>query len=250
MTKSWRNQLALIRFFLPFIIYRFHREYWVLIIRLSNKGSGMFFWVLLVELGGLVELRLDKALVSETIHKGFLNPQTKCKLFFLLCVQNKSLRRGTALTEFSFFTNRATWTWRGIKKYYQCYFLYWFVCPKCCTWPEKVWQKDSALKETNFTPFSPPACLDGQSTIEHLRIYSKRIFQPRTLLIWMSQKSLQNQMRIVSITPKATPNAERIERSANSIGTPSGQPGSSKPERNCLPSSSATDNCNFFKFLF
>ena len=47
-----------------------------------------------VELGGLVELRLDKALVSETIHKGFLNPQTKCKLLFLLCVQNKSQRRG------------------------------------------------------------------------------------------------------------------------------------------------------------
>ena len=92
MTKSWRNQLALIRFFLPFIIYRFHREYWVFTIRLSNKGSGMFFWVLLVELGGLVELRLDKALVSETIHKGFLNPQTKCKLLFLLCVPNKSRR--------------------------------------------------------------------------------------------------------------------------------------------------------------
>ena len=48
--------------------------------------------MLLVELGGLVELRLDKALVSETIHKGFLNPQTKCKLLFLLCVPNKSRR--------------------------------------------------------------------------------------------------------------------------------------------------------------
>ena len=46
----------------------------------------------MVELGGLVELRLDKALVSETIHKGFLNPQTKCKLLFLLCVPNKSRR--------------------------------------------------------------------------------------------------------------------------------------------------------------
>ena len=40
----------------------------------------------------LGELRVDKAEARETIHKGFLNPQTKCKLLFLLCVPNKSRR--------------------------------------------------------------------------------------------------------------------------------------------------------------
>ena len=157
----------------------------------------------------LGELRVDKAEARETIHKGFLNPQTKCKLFFLLCVQNKSQRRGTALTEFSFFTNRATWTWRGIKKYFQCFFLFWFLCSKCCTWPEKVWQKDSALKETNFSPFSPPACLDGQSTIEHLRNYCKRIFQPRTFLIWMSQKVPPDLDENIEDHPKSDPKGRK-----------------------------------------
>ena len=163
----------------------------------------------------LGELRVDKAEARETIHKGFLNPQTKCKLFFLLCVQNKSQRRGTALTEFSFFTNRATWTWRGIKKYFQCFFLFWFLCSKCCTWPEKVWQKDSALKETNFTPFSPPACLDGQGTIEHLRI-----FQPRTLLIWMSQKVPPDLDENIEDHPKSDPKGRKDRRERQLNGNP------------------------------